>query len=275
MDILIASAFAAAVTLILLFAVIVFELIAGRERYSLRARVPGVLMNVVGPVLSIFVMWPISKFWDAFGFAGAVRLPLWQWLEPLGTGGYLLQFAFLVLVADFLAYWRHRAEHRWFWPIHSVHHAPRELHAANNIGHPLQALYSLAFIGLPMSFIQVDGPALPFAVGAFVGMLTYYIHSPVALHFGSMRRVIVDNRFHRIHHSLEARHFDRNFGICFSIWDYAFGTAYEPRQEWPAVGLADVPAPVSVIDYLAIPFRGIRISTAPQSEPKLPTRCSD
>ena len=66
--------------------------------------------------------------------------------------------------------------------------------------------------------------------------------------------MIVDNRFHRIHHSLEERHFDKNFGICFSIWDFLFGTAYEPGDEWPHVGLADRMPPNSVREFLLHPF---------------------
>jgi sterol desaturase/sphingolipid hydroxylase (fatty acid hydroxylase superfamily) len=142
------------------------------------------------------------------------------------------------------------------------------MHAANDIGHPLQAFYSLMFIGLPLSIIQVDGPAIPFAVGMFVSMLSFYIHSPIELHFGPLRKVIVDNRFHRIHHSLEERHFDKNFGICLSIWDHMFGTAYEPGDEWPKVGLAEIPAPRTIGDYLAIPFRRKpRESDAPVTGP--------
>ena len=38
-------------------------------------------------------------------------------------------------------------------------------------------------------------------------LLTYYIHSPIDVHFGRLRKVLVDNRFHRIHHSIEPRHF--------------------------------------------------------------------
>jgi len=250
-----AVAFSVGSGLFLLGAVILFEQFGPIERYSMQERLPGILMNAVGTILTIFMMYPLSLLWDAIGIAPAITLPLWQWLEPLGTTGYLLQFVLLVLVVDFLAYWRHRTEHKIFWPVHAVHHSPRELHAANDIGHPFQALFSLAFIGIPMSLIQVDGPAVPFVVGAFTSMLAIYIHSPVELHFGPLRRIVVDNRYHRIHHSLEERHFNKNFGICFSFWDTLFGTAYDPGEEWPAVGLADTPAPRTVADYLKLPFR--------------------
>jgi sterol desaturase/sphingolipid hydroxylase (fatty acid hydroxylase superfamily) len=110
-----------------------------------------------------------------------------------------------------------------------------------------------------MSLIRIDGPATPVAVGFVLNLLTYYIHSPVDVHFGPLRKVLVDNRFHRIHHSVEPRHFDKNFGVCFSIWDRWFGTAYDPApDEWPQVGLAGVDPPRTIRDYLLLPFRFAR-----------------
>jgi sterol desaturase/sphingolipid hydroxylase (fatty acid hydroxylase superfamily) len=250
--------------LIPLIGCIVLEHVGPLERYSIRDRVAGLLMNGVSMALSFVLVMPLAALWRALGIAPAVTIPLWQWLEPLGVVGLAVQFLVLVAFADFLAYWRHRAEHAFFWPVHAVHHSPRELHAANSIGHSLQTLFSLTFISVPMSLIQMSGPEVPAAIGIFVGMLSYYIHSPIELNFGPLRRVVVDNRFHRIHHSLEERHFDKNFGICFSLWDYLFGTAYDPGEEWPSVGLADRLPPANIREFLVHPFVQ---SPAPGSTP--------
>ena len=68
--------------------------------------------------------------------------------------------------------------------------------------------------------------------------------------------MIGDNQFHRIHHSLEERHFNRNFGTITPLWDVLFGTACFPKAgEWPKVGLADVPEPKTLREYLLMPFR--------------------
>lgn len=248
-----------------LIGAIVLEHVGPLERYSFKDRVSGLMMNGVGMALSFVLVMPFSELWRAIGIAPAVTIPLWDWLEPLGGGGAAIQYLVLIIIADFLAYWRHRVEHVLFWPIHAVHHSPRELHAANSIGHPLQILFSLAFISIPMSLIEMSGPAVPIAVGMIVGMLSYYIHSPIELNFGRFRRIIVDNRFHRIHHSLEERHFDKNFGICFSVWDYLFGTAYEPGDEWPDVGLADRLPPTNIREFLGHPFVKIPAASTPQA----------
>jgi sterol desaturase/sphingolipid hydroxylase (fatty acid hydroxylase superfamily) len=253
-----------AFTLFVVAVCVAIEQFAVIERFPLKARIPGALMNAAGTVGSIALMWPINQLWTRINPGTIMVVPLWRWLQALGAAGYALQFLLLVMVADFLAYWRHRAEHRWFWPIHVVHHSPHELHAANDIGHPLQVMFTIAFISIPMSLIQIDGPATPFVVGFVVSLLSYYIHSPIDVHFGPLRKVLVDNRYHRLHHSLEPKHFDKNFGICFSLWDRMCGTACDPEPgEWPAVGVAGVAPPRSLSEYLMLPATFIRRPTPP------------
>ena len=58
----------------------------------------------------------------------------WTQLENLGLFqrlevGVPAQIAALLLVTQFLAYWLHRALHRfaWLWPLHAVHHSDTEV----------------------------------------------------------------------------------------------------------------------------------------------------
>jgi sterol desaturase/sphingolipid hydroxylase (fatty acid hydroxylase superfamily) len=232
------------------------EYISPIERLSLRDRLPGFAMNMVQVPLMIVAAWPIWNLWHSLGIGRIATIPLSRWLAPLGAAGFAIQVLLLIVVADFLAYWRHRVEHKVFWRIHMIHHAPTEVHAANTLGHPLQMWYTIAFIGIPMMLIHIDGPGVPATVNFIVVLLTYYIHSSVGVHFGPLRKILVDNRFHRIHHSTETHHLDKNFGICFSVWDRMFGTACDPvGDEWPKVGLANVDPPRTIADYVLMPFR--------------------
>ena len=220
-------------------------------------------MNLVQTPLSMMLAWPHWQFLALAGRSGTVvddsivDVARARW----GTAGYALQLLVLAMLTDFLVYWRHRTEHVLFWPIHMVHHSPTELHAANDIGHPMQVWFSIVFITIPLSLVPDRRPgALPVAVSFVLLLLTYYIHSPIDVHFGPLRKVLVDNRFHRIHHSIEPRHFNKNFGIGFSLWDRWFGTAYDPApDEWPQVGLKNVDPPRTVRDYLLLPFRAGRM----------------
>lgn len=238
-----------------LFAIcIAIEHIASIERYSLRSRIPGLISQVLLIVFGGALTWTLQGLWLSLGIGGVV-VPLYDWLKPLPFGGAIYGVALLVIV-DFLTYWRHRAEHKWFWPIHAVHHSVTELHAANDLGHPLQAIPNLLFVWLPLSLIQMSGPGMPLAVGMLVFLLTVYIHSPIDIHFGPLRRILVDNRFHRIHHSLEPRHFEKNFSVGLSLWDWIFRTAYWPaKDEWPAVGVDGIAPPETITDFMMLPAR--------------------
>jgi sterol desaturase/sphingolipid hydroxylase (fatty acid hydroxylase superfamily) len=36
---------------------------------------------------------------------------------------------------------------------------------------------------------------------------------------------------HQVHHSTLPQHFDKNFGSCLAVWDWAFGTLHIPARE--------------------------------------------
>ena len=99
MEFLVALAFGVGSICFQLVTCILIEHVGPVERYSLKQRVPGMAMNIVGTMLTIFMMYPIAKFWDALGIAPAITLPLWAYLEPLGSAGYVLQCLLLICVA--------------------------------------------------------------------------------------------------------------------------------------------------------------------------------
>ena len=134
------------------------------------------------------------------------------------------------IVNDFFFYWAHRFQHRFLWRYHAVHHSIREMNAVNSYHHASEAIVSLLLYTVPTSLIVADlGPGLPF-VSLAIWLHIVWIHSPTRANFGPLRALFVDNRFHRIHHSLEERHFDKNFGAFTTLWDRLFGTACFPER---------------------------------------------
>jgi sterol desaturase/sphingolipid hydroxylase (fatty acid hydroxylase superfamily) len=135
-----------------------------------------------------------------------------------------------------------------------VHHAIEDLSAAN-YAHWTEEIQRIPFMTLPtILFIPSGLPALPLAV-ALATLQSQYIHAQTRLHLGPFWRLVYDNRFHRIHHSLEPRHFDKNFGVLTPLWDWLFGTLYVPAMdEWPKTGLADEREVDGFVDYLWRPF---------------------
>jgi sterol desaturase/sphingolipid hydroxylase (fatty acid hydroxylase superfamily) len=189
-----------------------------------------------------------------------VLLPVRHWLAVpwLHWSMYVVGPLLSVILYDFFDYWMHRAQHKWFWRLHSIHHSIEELSGVNSYFHWTEKFFRILFISLPAAYlVGIDGTGTVFATELLIGLQGYYLHSPISLHVGSvLRRLIADNRFHRIHHSVEPHHFDKNFGAGTTLWDQLFGTAHFPeRDEWPATGITEQREPRTIADYFWEPFR--------------------
>lgn len=175
-----------------------------------------------------------------------------------GWGAYILAPIAFLLIYDFFNYWMHRAQHKWFWKQHSIHHSIENLSAINSYFHPTEPLFRLACITFPMTYLfGVAGAGASIAAAMLDAAYGNFIHSPITIHFGRFGRLfLVDNRYHRIHHSVEPRHFDKNFATATPVWDVLFGTAHFPaRDEWPDTGVHDQAEPQTISDYLLRPFK--------------------
>lgn len=191
-------------------------------------------------------------------------LHLERWLASpwLHWSIYVVQPILGIILYDFFDYWMHRAQHKWLWRQHSIHHAIEELSGINSYFHWTEPFLRTAFITLPAAYIVgIDDAPRLFVIELLVRIQGNYLHSPTRLHLGPIvRRLLADNRFHRIHHSTDPRHFDKNFGAGTSIWDQLFGTAYFPAtHEWPDAGMVDHAEVASISDYLWRPFRSASV----------------
>lgn len=233
---------------------VVAEIISPRTHYRLRDRLPGAFFIILLPICATLMAVPLSALWrNTFDIGPIIDL------SALPTPLLLLV---LLLFRYFMNYWQHRIEHWFLWPAHAVHHVQTDLHAANGYAHPLQLFSEFLFISVPLSLIDTNGIALPLAVNLIVATQAMIIHSPLRVHMGPLRRILNDSRFHRIHHSRETRHFDRNFATVFTLWDQLFGTAYFPaKDEWPDVGVDGLANPKTPMAILLYPVHMLTRST--------------
>ncbi len=170
----------------------------------------------------------------------------------------------IIMAKDFLYYWEHRIQHRWLWRWHAPHHSIRNLSATNSWHHWSEIVMFAGMVALPMSLLTPTLGPRPFVIGLILSWQPIFLHSATRLSLGRViGRLVVDNRYHRIHHSLDPRHFDRNFGAATPLWDWLFGTAYFPAEdEWPDVGLAGLEEPTGLADWSASPWRTDQSGTA-------------
>jgi len=149
--------------------------------------------------------------------------------SELDTTMYVLLFVFL---QDVIYYFYHRMQHSWplLWQIHKLHHTDTDVNVTTSFRthvfeQPLQTL----LIFVPVIFILGFHPAGVMIAFFFTMFFLYFGHSRLDLDLGPLSRVLVGPQFHRLHHSLDARHLNRNFAQYFSFLDLIFGTYRSPR----------------------------------------------
>ncbi|WP_315760059.1 sterol desaturase family protein [Sphingomonas sp. Y38-1Y] len=235
------------------------ELAFPRERQSLIGRIPGVIFWGLWFPVSVAVDLAFDALWQSAGVRPLLRV-------DVGSASLWIVIAVAVATTalyDFFFYWCHRFQHRFLWRWHAVHHSVRELNTVNAYHHVSEPVVQSILIILPMSLVVADSGAAPTIVVALVAAQSWLIHSASRLHFGPIAAVLVDNRFHRIHHSVDPQHFDRNFGAFTTLWDRLFGTAWMPRtDEWPDTGIAELDQPRSVGEWVSLPWRFPKLQTS-------------
>lgn len=195
-------------------------------------------------------MRPLIDLDVSLGWAGLLAVPVATFIAFLWT--------------DFFFYWFHRFQHRYLWRFHSVHHSIENLSAINSYHHWSEAFFWPLLVTMPMMLVTLDFSPRIFIVTFIFALQPTFIHSDTKLHFGKLGWLLVDNRYHRIHHSIEERHFDKNFGAMTPLWDWLFGTLSKPGEgEWPDVGLPSKREARNLWQWAILPWTGMRSSPSP------------
>jgi sterol desaturase/sphingolipid hydroxylase (fatty acid hydroxylase superfamily) len=154
-----------------------------------------------------------------------------------------LQFCAYFVIGDFVYYAFHRMMHstKPLWVFHAVHHSQRQANPMmQNRSHPMEEVLYLLSRGLAPAILGGSPPVIIafIVVDQFWG---YFVHSDIKINLGPLKYVLVTPQYHRIHHSNNREHFDKNFGGRLIIWDYLFGTLNPRFDEYPEIGLDDYP----------------------------------
>lgn len=163
----------------------------------------------------------------------------------------------LLVVSDFSTYWVHRIHHesRIIWPFHALHHSaeimtPITVYRKHPVYDLISSLVRGVLIGVLQGIMLSAFGQAP-AATTIAGVNAFYVlfniaganlrHSHVWLSFGPViEHIVISPAQHQIHHSLDPRHHNKNYGEVLAIWDWMFGTLYVPRsRETVAFGLGD------------------------------------
>jgi len=165
-----------------------------------------------------------------FGWAADDGIRGWFGALPFWAG-----LPLILLVADLVQYWTHRAYHEvpMLWRLHAVHHSAKHMDwMAGSRQHLIEILITRTLILAPIFLLGFSKEVID-AYIVVVGFQAVFNHANVSVRLGPLRYVIVTPNFHHWHHSQDQEALDRNYAAHFAFLDYLFGTAVQSDKAWP------------------------------------------
>jgi sterol desaturase/sphingolipid hydroxylase (fatty acid hydroxylase superfamily)/uncharacterized membrane protein YhhN len=185
----------------------------------------GMLSQIVGVYLVLLKIGLYTLVWQAVALTPDAAF--WQawpgWITAL-------------LLYDFCYYWLHRAGHEVaiFWAAHAVHHQSQDYNLSTALRQTGSGLLLGWIFYLPLALLGV--PPLLFAVVGLVDLLyQFWVHTEHVPKLGWFDRWFCSPSNHRVHHAVNERYLDRNYGGILIVWDRLFGSFCEEDEREPCV----------------------------------------
>ena len=160
---------------------------------------------------------------DAATFASSHNIGLFNIIETNIVATVIMS----IILLDLAIYWQHRLMHiiPLFWRLHQVHHSDIEYDISTGLRfHPVEIILSYLFkyllvllIGAPMVAIII------FEIILNATAMFNHSNLKIPLKVDKILRLfIVTPDMHRVHHSINRKETDRNYGFNIPLWDYIF-----------------------------------------------------
>jgi len=139
------------------------------------------------------------------------------------------------------------------WAFHKLHHSDELMNTSTWArDHFLQnvwrAFFSVFTLGMIVDLDLTEAGKAALYSNMFLTGLSLFYHSAIRARLPWLDRILVTPQVHRIHHSVDPEHYNKNFADALPIFDILFGTYHRPgKEEFPATGLGSAyPAPRSI-----------------------------
>ena len=148
----------------------------------------------------------------------------------------VLAWIAVFFLVDHSYYWFHRSSHRvnFLWAGHGVHHQSEEYNLSTALRQNwIENLLAWPFY-VPLALVGF--PFLMFATASTVNLLyQFWVHTRAIATLGRAEGILNTPSSHRVHHGIDPKYVDRNYGGMFMLWDRMYGT-YQPEEEEPIYG---------------------------------------
>lgn len=196
----------------------------GRNTYRLNDAVNSIGLGMLSQISAVLTrLLRVGIYTAVYGWVA-----LWHndtfWMSWYG-------WVIALVFYDFCYYWLHRTGHEVavFWAAHVVHHQSQDY----NLSTALRQTSSGALLGwvfyLPMALAGV--PPLVFGIVALIDLLyQFWVHTEHVGKLGWFDRWFCSPSNHRVHHAVNDRYVDRNYGGILIVWDRLFGSFKEEDE---------------------------------------------
>jgi sterol desaturase/sphingolipid hydroxylase (fatty acid hydroxylase superfamily) len=187
------------------------------------------------------------------GLGWAVKSDVQAWIQKLP---FAFELFLIVLVADLVQYWTHRAYHEtWLWRLHAVHHSSKFMDwLAGSRQHIIELVITRTLVLAPIYILGFSKEVID-AYIVIVGFQAVFNHCNVDVRLGPLRYIIVTPNFHHWHHSQDKEALDTNYAAHFAFLDYLFGSAAKSERIWPdKYGVLGDYVPNGFIKQFKFPF---------------------
>jgi sterol desaturase/sphingolipid hydroxylase (fatty acid hydroxylase superfamily)/uncharacterized membrane protein YhhN len=203
-----------------------------RGSYGLADAVSSLSLGILSQISAVFTRLLRIGLYTAV--AESLSLVPAEAAQAFWTSGYGWLLA--LLFYDFCYYWHHRLGHEVavLWAAHVVHHQSEHY----NLTTALRQTSTGALLGwvfyVPMALAGV--PPLVFGVVALIDLLyQFWVHTEHVPRLGWFDRWFCSPSNHRVHHAVNDRYLDRNYGGILMVWDRLFGSFCEEDPREPCV----------------------------------------
>lgn len=227
------------------------------DRRAIRTDIIYTLLARLGifPLLAFVLLAAIQSRLEGLLADTGFVTPTLESLFPFLHQAPLLTFFIYVVILDFGEYWRHRLQHSigWWWALHSIHHAQRQMTFwTDDRNHILDEAIAALWFGTIALLIGVSPAQFPLLL-LLMRLVESFSHGNIRLSFGRLgERLLVSPRYHRLHHGvLSIAEHGRNYAVLFPVWDWVFGTADFNRGVYPRTGDPEAPEIIATGGWLA------------------------
>lgn len=216
--------------------------------YRRRAVVSGLACAAVDQITAAWGLGLFVHLYSACHTAAGVAID--------GALGWLIA----IVLHDFAYYWFHRASHRigGLWAAHVVHHQGGAYDLTLSLRQGAIATWISYAFYLPVALIV--SPTQFVVVHAGYQVFQFFVHTRMIGSLGVLEWLIAGPLHHRVHHAVQARYLDRNYGGLLIVFDRLFGTFastdHGPEPICGVPGGYDVASPTVANSYMFVRLAG-------------------